>query len=320
MEGPLMPAEEQRRVCLYVGYGETGCGLEIPSPVETGGDFEIEDWVARWSIWRFLPESAQCDGCIGHLDTPTGRKRLEPFEGESTAATTAHILSVSLFLGGLAGSFDARLSALLSEYTAAGEDGYPVPLLDEAEERGLVWPGKEHQDRYAALLLLEELGKQAEWGYGCRTMPGYGHAAREIAEDAVIDAGRSGDDWRPIYLAAAARLRSDLRAAGAPQAGYEDWITATGRHEHVWLPCTRSAEGREWVSLVWKRCPCGVYEAEVNGERPCRDSRCDLPSGHVGPHFDSDDADCWYDEDAVDPNLAMLHDEPNLTPRPETGE
>lgn len=67
------------------------------------------------------------------------------------------------------------------------------------------------------------------------------------------------------------------------------------RHEHVWFT-VRDARGVPVSAPTLRQCPCGMFEHEA-----VRDI-----------HDDRVDAVLYAIRATLDPNLAMLHDEPNL--------
>ena len=69
-----------------------------------------------------------------------------------------------------------------------------------------------------------------------------------------------------------------LHEGGYGPERYEEWAErdahGIGDNPHVWLPVHREADGRRWISPVWKRCPCGEYEGD-DGKPWRRDRRLD---------------------------------------------
>jgi hypothetical protein len=110
---------ETRKVCLSASPRlRTWSRCQTPQAVVVDGGGVLVDL----SVWRVLPREAQCRSCLAH---GASRERASP----------AHILAVSLFLGGLAGWCDAQLTSLIADATL---DPAAAPvLLDLAERRSL---------------------------------------------------------------------------------------------------------------------------------------------------------------------------------------
>lgn len=248
------------KVCVYVGYGETGCGRGI-EPHDYGESFGIAEHVARWSAWRLLPRPAQCFRCVEHLDTKTGRKRLEPFRGETTHASRDQELAVSLLCAALAGSWTADMRALLVD-----PDGVPV-LLDLAEQCLGVWPVVACEwpvvERHEHVWL--------KWRSGDRAR-------------ATRDCAIPGDlDW--------------IRRCPCGVFEHEDRRTSDPNESIVpeWDACSACGSPRHPDS----RRHCGAPACIEHVGDDCHDRNCQREAGHGGPHM-SRTWDSWNTQEIVD--------------------
>lgn len=136
-----------RKVCALLNnptpsIDVAACGRCVAWDIATGR-YTVEDDIVPSAVWFCLPRAIQCDACAARCESiefaqDSVRWSLRPsIEARGYAAAThAHILSVSLMLGGIAGALDRTLADLIAAHVA-GDPAAASVALDLAEERGL---------------------------------------------------------------------------------------------------------------------------------------------------------------------------------------